>query len=165
MERRRNSTHLYFRWFPNWQVKSHHQSLLNCPLSTRQKRTAFNASMRQWFNAINGAIIIKNNHLHVSNCHLPPYLSRWLACNKIHTVEIMRFLVKYHESDHTNQQDGCTCCCGEGDRSGPGVATVFAMLEAMRWRRWKSSWWGRSVTRFLFFGSRRIWYALYGRQM
>jgi hypothetical protein len=75
------------------------------------------------------------------------------------------FLIKYDESVQTKQQDGLRQCCNEGGLSGSGVATVFAVLGAMWWWRWKSSWCRSIVTRLIFFGSRRIWYDFYGRLM
>ena len=59
IKRRRNSTHLKFRWCPNWQVKCH-RSLLNSPPRTRQKGTTLKAS-RQWRSSINAVI---NTRIH-----------------------------------------------------------------------------------------------------
>jgi hypothetical protein len=127
-------------------VKHHHQSRV----SIRDRR-AIKTSMRRWCRGIHCLIITKINDFHSLNCHLPSFRLWWLQCNKIRTVEMLQFLLKYYESDRTKQQDGCRRCCGEGNRGGPGLAMVFYMVEVIRWRRRKSSWCGSIVTRFFIF--------------
>ena len=106
-----------------------------------QKGTTLKASMRPWFSVINGLIKTKK-HVHVLNCHFPFYLLRWLSCNKMRTIEMVQFLLKYGKSDQTKQQYDLRQCCDEGNWSRPGVAMVFAMIEVIQQCQQKSSWCG-----------------------
>ena len=137
------------------QSHSFHQSLMSSSPMTTLKWTGTEASIIQWFRGINPGTINKINLL-MLNSQLCRFRSWWGPCIKIRVVEMMWFRVKSHESDQTKMQDGCRQCCYEGDCSGPGVGTIFAMIDVMRWRRRKSSWWWRVVSRFYFFVIRRI---------
>jgi len=74
-------------------------------------------------------------------------------------LEMVQFLWRYGESHQSKRQYGRGWRCGEGDCGGPGVATLFTVIEVMQRRRRKlSRSWRVIVSRFYFFALRRIWY-------